>query len=306
MRIVVIGQQAFGEAVLKRLLEKGEQVVGVAAPATPAGSRPDPLRALADAKGIPVLSTRELKKPDVFQHYQAWKPDLNVMAFVTDILPEAVLMTPKLGTIQYHPSLLPRHRGANAMHWAVIQGETKTGLTVFWPDKGVDTGPVLLQKEVEIKPEDTLGSLYFGKLFPMGVDAMEEAVQLVKKGKTPRMPQDESKATYEKIVKEEDAKIDWSKPAQDVYNLIRACNPQPGAHSTLRFKKVKIYDCKMELKPVKNRPGQVFNVLNDQFSVALSGGVLHVMRLQPAGEPKMTAKEFIDAGRVAAGELLGM
>ena len=197
MRIVVVGQAPFGEAVLKRLLEKGAEVVGVSAPATPQGRRADPLHALAEEKRLPVFTTRDLKKDAVFNSLAALKPDLTIMAFVTDILAQRVLDVAKLGTIQYHPSLLPRHRGASAINWAIVQGEAKTGLTIFWPDKGVDTGPVILQKEVAIEPDDTLGSLYFDKLFPMGIDALLEAMELVQQGKAPRIPQDESQATSE-------------------------------------------------------------------------------------------------------------
>ena len=225
MKIVLIGQAAFGEQVLKRLLEKGEEVVGVSAPVTPAGGRPDPLWVLAEEKGLPVFGTRDLKKNEVFEQIASLEPDINVMAFVTDILDERVLEKPKLGTIQYHPSLLPKHRGASAMNWAIVTGEGRTGLTIFWPDRGVDTGPVLLQKEVDIGPDDTMGSLYFGNLFPMGVDAMAEAVDLVKSGKAPRTAQDDSKATSDPIFKEEHAVIDWGKPSQEVLQPDKGLQP---------------------------------------------------------------------------------
>ena len=305
MRIVVIGQAAFGEQVLKRLLEKGEQVVGVSAPATPEGGRPDPLRALAEEKGLPVFATRDLKKDDLFQSLAALQPDINVMAFVTDILAQRVLDAPKLGTIQYHPSLLPRHRGASAMNWAITQGESKTGLTIFWPDEGVDTGPMLLQKEAEIGPDDTLGSLYFGKLFPMGVDAVEEAVDLVKQGKAPRLSQDNSQATSEPIFKAEHAAIDWHKPAQEVYNLIRGSNPQPGAHTIHRSRRLGVFDCKLQTDPPRGLPGWVTGIDSDHFVVALDGGSLLVHRVQPAGSGKISAAELIAAGRINSGDRLG-
>jgi len=299
-----MGQAAFGEQVLAKLLEEGREVVGVSAPAgTP--ERPDPLAALAAQKGLPFCVTRDLKKDDGYNAYEALKPDLNVMAFVTDILAEQVLYTPKLGTIQYHPSILPRHRGASAMNWAVIQGETKTGLTVFWPDKGIDTGPVLLQKEVEVGPDETMGGLYFQKLFPMGVDAMAEAVALVEAGKAPELGQDESQATYEPICKDEHAGIDWSKPAAEVYNLIRGCNPQPGAHTTLRGEPLKIFDCKAEFEPVQGNPGEIVDLSDDAIRVALDGGSLIVQRVQPKGSAKVKAPEFITTAGLKLGERLG-
>ena len=136
-----------------------------------------------------------MRDPEVYEEFRKLKPDLNVLAFVTDIIPQRVLDLPRLGSIQYHPSLLPKHRGGSAINWAVINGETKTGLTIFWPDKGIDTGPILLQKEVEIGPDDTVGSLYFNKLFPLGVEALAESVQLVREGKAPRIAQDEAEAS---------------------------------------------------------------------------------------------------------------
>ncbi|MCH8283129.1 MAG: methionyl-tRNA formyltransferase [Chloroflexi bacterium] len=305
MRVVVIGQAAFGEAVLKRLLDEGEEIVGVSAPATREGARPDPLRALAEARDLPVFTTRELKKAEAFAAYAGVKPDLNVMAFVTDILAEQVLYEPALGTIQYHPSLLPRHRGASAMNWAIIQGDTRTGLTVFWPDKGIDTGPVLLQKEVEITPDDTLGSLYFGKLFDMGVEAMAESVALVKAGDAPRLPQDETQATYEPICGDEHAAIEWSRPASDVYNLVRGCNPQPAAHTTYQGKRLKIFDCALSNEAAEGRPGDVIAVNADAFVVGLNGGTLTVHRVQPEGSAKLKAPEFVEASGMRAGDRLG-
>jgi methionyl-tRNA formyltransferase len=305
MRIVVIGQAAFGEAVFKRLLERGEEVAGVSAPATPPGGRPDPLRAAAEERRLPVFTTRELKKPGVFEGYAALKPDLNVMAYVTNILAERVLFEPKLGTIQYHPSLLPRHRGASAMNWAIIQGESRTGLTIFWPDKGSDTGPVLLQREVAIERDDTLGSLYFSKLFPMGVDALAEAVALVKAGKAPRIRQDHARATYEPICGDEHAAIDWAKPASQVYNLIRGCNPQPGAHTVFKGRRLRVFDCALAPGPADGQPGQVLWVEGDSFTVALSGGALAIKRVQPEGSGKLKAPEFVATVGLKTGDRLG-
>ena len=306
MKIVLIGQAAFGEQVLKRLLEKGEEVVGVSAPVTPAGGRPDPLWVLAEEKGLPVFGTRDLKKNEVFEQLASLEPDINVMAFVTDILDERVLEKPKLGTIQYHPSLLPKHRGASAMNWAIVTGEGRTGLTIFWPDRGVDTGPVLLQKEVDIGPDDTMGSLYFGNLFPMGVDAMAEAVDLVKSGRAPRTAQDDSKATSDPIFKEEHAVIDWGKPSQEVYNLIRGSNPQPGAHTTHRGRKLRIFDCKLGTEPANLADGRVVSIFSDHFVVALNGGTLLVHRVQAEGASKVTAADFITAGKINGGDWLGL
>jgi methionyl-tRNA formyltransferase len=302
MRIVLIGQAAFGEAVLKALQEHGEEVVGVCAPATPAGGRPDPLRAAAEAAGLPVLPTRRLRRDEaVVQQYLDLKPDLNVMAFVTDIIPESVLFAPPYQTIQYHPSLLPLHRGASAINWAIIQGDTRTGLTIFWPDQGIDTGPVLLQKEVEIGPDDTVTSLYFNRLFPMGVEAIVESVDLVKRGNPPRIEQDHSKATYEAICRDEHTWIDWGADAQTVYNLIRGANPTPGANATIDGQQIKFFDSALQLGDPGALPGQVLEVSAEGVRIALNGGTLLVKRVQSPGAAKTPAGEWAATATIKAG-----
>ena len=205
MRIVVHGQQAFGKAVLERLLERKENVVGVFCAPDREGRPTDPLKELALERDLPVHQPTSWKTDEALELMRSFDPDLCVMAYVTLLVPQRVLDAPRRGTIQYHPSLLPKHRGPSSINWPIIQGETRTGLTIFWPDEALDEGPILLQKEVEIGPHDTLGSLYFNHLFPMGVDAMMEAVDLVRAGKAPRIPQDDSQATYESWCRKADA-----------------------------------------------------------------------------------------------------
>src|SRR5262249_43922497 len=150
MRIVVHGQQAFGKSVLEALLERGENVVGVYTAPDAQGGRADPLKEAAQSRGLPVYQPKSFRKdPAVREQFTSLAADLCVMAYATLIVPEAVLTLPTRGTIQYHPSLLPRHRGPSSINWPIIQGETRTGLTIFWPDNGLDTGPILLQKDVE-------------------------------------------------------------------------------------------------------------------------------------------------------------
>ena len=244
MRIVVHGQQAFGKAVLEALMKRGEEVVAVyVAPEKP-GAKADPLKEAALAAKLPVYQPDSYKKPEVLEEFKALKPDLQVMAFVTLFVPEEFLNLPTHGSIQYHPSLLPAYRGASAINWPIIKGETETGLSIFWPDNGLDTGDVLIQKKTPIGPNDTLGTVYFDRLFPMGVEAMLESVDLVKAGKAPRIKQDEAKATYEGRCGADNAKIDWGKPWEQIDRLIRGCNPAPGAWTTLDGKQLKIFDAK--------------------------------------------------------------
>jgi methionyl-tRNA formyltransferase len=304
MRIVCIGQAAFGEEVLRKLTEGGEEVVAVYTPPDSAGKR-NPLRETAMHMGIPVFQPRSMRVPDVYEEYKRLRPDLTVMAFVTTILPDSILNYPSLGAIQYHPSLLPEHRGGSAINWAIINGETKTGITIFWPDKGVDTGPILLQKEVEISPDDTVGSLYFEKLFPLGVEALVEAVELVKKGAAPRIPQDESQATYEGLCTEKDAMINWSAPIDRVYNLIRGTNPQPGATTYFHGSKLKIFDSSPIHDTDEGLPGQIVDIGADGFAVSVRRGAILVQRVQMNKSPKVEAAGFARQAGLVPGDRLG-
>lgn len=306
MRIALIGQAAFGEAVFNALRAAGEQIVAVSSvEGTP--ERPNPLWAAASAAGLPVFPTGRLKKKAVLDEYTATQPDLCVMAFVNHILPESVLFAPTHGSIQYHPSLLPRHRGRSAINWAIRMGDPVTGVTIFWTDKGIDTGPLLLQRDCPIAPDDTVGSLYFDRLFPMGVEMLTESVRLIREGRAPRIPQDESQATYEGPADDANSAITWFRPAREVYDLIRGSNPQPGAHAILYATKVRLFDCTITLFEDPNStggtqthggvdyatgPGAILAATDAQIDIALLGGVLHAKRLQREGGKKLTAGAF--------------
>jgi methionyl-tRNA formyltransferase len=308
MRIIVHGQQAFGKAVLEALLERGEEIVAAYCAPEKEGQRIDPLKEAAQARGLPVFQPKSFRKQEVWEEFAALKPDLCVMAYVTLFVPEEVLNLPTHGTIQYHPSLLPRHRGPSSINWPIIWGETRTGLTIFWPDNGLDTGPVLLQQEVPIKPDDTLGSLYFDSLFPMGVAAMLEGVDLVKAGKAPKVVQDEAQATYEGWCKKENVEIDWSKSADEVYNLIRGANPQPGAWTTVGGKTVQIFESRKVSgggTPGSGAPGTVTAVSGDTITVAAQGGAIEVQRVRPEGAGKVAAAEFAGSAGLKVGSKLG-
>jgi methionyl-tRNA formyltransferase len=316
MRIAIIGQAAFGEAVFRALHDAGEEIVAVSSVrGTP--ERPDALWAAAEAAGVPVFSTGRLKRPDVAQQYAATRPDLAVMAFVTHILPDEILAVPTQRTIEYHPSLLPRHRGRSAINWAVRMGDTVTGLTIFWVDHGIDTGPILLQRETPVRPDDTVGSLYFDRLFPMGVEAVAEAVRLVREGDAPRIAQDEAQATYEAPADDANSGIAWFTPAQQVYNLIRGSNPQPGAHCILYATKVRIFDASLTLLDDPEDtggtidtpsgtfaagPGSILAASDEQIDIALLGGVLHARRLQRDGGKKLAAAAFASEMGVEVGD----
>ena len=309
MRIVVNGQQAFGEAVLEALLGRGDAVVGVyAAPDRP-GGRPDPLKEAALAAGLPVRQPASFREPGVLEDFAALAPDLQVMAFVTALVPADLLETPTHGTIQYHPSLLPKHRGRSSINWPIILGETETGLTVFWPDGGLDTGDVLLQRRTAISPADTLGSVYFERLFPMGVEALLEAVDLVAAGTAPRIPQDEALATYERPCERATARIDWSRPWRQIHDLVRGCDPAPGAWTTCGDAVVQV----VAATPLPARgpeglggaPGDVAEVSDAGVAVACADGRMLVTRVRPAGGARVPAAEWAAAAGVEPGVRLG-
>ena len=279
-RIALIGQAAFGESVLNALVEHGENIVGVFCPPDREGRPADPIKTAAEGHGIPVLQFRRMRNQDCIDAFLALNADLCVMAFVTDIVPDAILEAPTHGTIQYHPSLLPLHRGPSSINWPIIQGDEKTGLTIFWPDKGLDTGPVLLQKETPIGPDDTLGSVYFGRLFPMGVDAMVESVDMVKAGNAPRIEQNHDDATYEGWCRAGDVIIDWDKPVGEIYNMIRGSDPSPGAGTTYGETGMRFFRASKSDGEASGAPGEVTEITDEGFRIAASGGSIFVGRVQ--------------------------
>ncbi|MDP2619836.1 MAG: methionyl-tRNA formyltransferase [Hyphomicrobiales bacterium] len=304
MRIVVHGQQAFGKAVLERLLERGEEVVGVFCAPDKEGRSRDALAEFAAEKGLPLHQPKSWKTPEALELMKSFNADLCVMAYVILLVPQPVLDAPKLGTIQYHPSLLPKHRGPSSINWSIAMGETKTGLTIFWPDEALDEGPILLQREVEIGPDETLGDVYFKKLFPLGVDAMMEAVDLVRDGTAPKVQQDHSEATYESWFKRDLVKIDWGRPAAEIYNLIRAANPQPGAWTELKGEAVSIFDSARD-DAATGAPGQIVAVSDDGITVAAGKGGILVKRVRPSSGAKIPASEFAAQSGLKASDTLG-
>jgi methionyl-tRNA formyltransferase len=246
-----------------------------------------------------------MRDADAIVAFQGLSADVCVMAFVTDIVPDEILQDPKLGTIQYHPSLLPLHRGPSSINWAVIQGDATTGLTIFWPDKGLDTGPVLLQKQVKIGPNDTTGSLYFEKLFPLGVSALAEAVTLVREGTAPRIEQDHSLATYESWCKASDVTIDWGNPVGDLHNLIRGSDPSPGSGTFFEGSEIRFYRTTRHDEVTGSTAGEVASVDDEGFTVAAIGGSLTVRRVKPAGPRKLAAGEWAKAIGLKPGDRFG-
>ena len=304
MRIVINGQQAFGKACLDAIMEKGVDEVVAVYTAPDAEGRPfDPIKQAALDHGLPVRQPDTYADDAVLDGLRALDADLMVLAYVTIFVPEAARQVPKSGTICFHPSLLPLHRGPSSINWPIIWGAEKTGLTIFWPDDGLDEGDILLQKEVGIAADDTLGSVYFGKIFQLGVDSVLEAIDLVRTGAAPRIPQDESRATYESWCRAANVRIDWQRAATEIYNLIRGSNPQPGAWTTLDGETLQIFDC--EKASGSGRVGRVCAVDGESFTVTAGRGGIRVKRVRLGKGPKIAAADFIRDTGLEAGRRLG-
>jgi methionyl-tRNA formyltransferase len=309
MKIAIVGQQDFGKAVLEAFLARKDEVAGVfCAPEKP-GARPDALKVAAQEKGVQVFQFSSLKSPEAHDAMKKLGADIGIMAFVLQFAPQDFVKIPKHGTIQYHPSLLPLYRGPSSINWPIIRGDRKTGLTIFRPNDGLDEGPVVLQKETEIGPDDTLGTVYFDRLFPMGVKAMLEAADLVVSNKHKEVVQDESRATYEGWCRKAEAKLNWANHVDFVYNTIRGCNPAPGAWTTLEGKELQIFDArKLPVRTfgaVKGKIGEVVEATEKSFQVTAQGGRIEVLRAKLADGKKVAAGELLAAGLIKGGALLG-
>ena len=309
MKIAIIGQQDFGKAVLEAFLARGDTVAGVFCAPEKAGARPDALKVAAQDKGVQVFQFASLKAPEAHQKLKELGVDIGIMAFVLQFAPQEFVKIPKHGTIQYHPSLLPKFRGPSSINWPIIKGETKTGLTIFRPNDGLDEGEVVLQKEAPISADDTLGSVYFERLFPMGVAAMVEAADLVVAGKHRETVQDESLASYEGWCREAEARVSWANHVDFVYNVIRGCNPAPGAWTTLNGTKLQIFDARKHpvrtFGTVKGKIGEVSEVGPQSFSVTAQGGRIEILKAKFGDGKKLSAAEAAAAAGIKAGTLLG-
>ncbi len=303
MRIVVHGQQAFGKAVLEKLLERGENVVAVCTAPTKEGRPEDPLAELAREKGIALHQPASWKTPEALELMQSFDADVCMMAYVLMFVPKAVREAPKYGTFQYHPSLCPLHRGPSSINWPIAMGEQQTGLTIFWPNDELDEGPILMQKSCAIGPDETLGDVYFKKLFPMGVAAMIESLDLVKAGIIVKHDQRLDAGSYESWFRKADAEVIWAEPVADQYNKIRAANPAPGAWTTHKGEIVQIYDS--QKTEGEGAPGTVVAISEEGVEVQGNGGRILMKRARPAGGDKQPAAEWAAAAGISVGDTLG-
>ncbi len=306
MRIALIGQAAFAERALELLHSRGEEIVHVFAPPDAPGGRPDPLKARALELGVPLSQPASFRGDAAFEQFRALDAELAVLAFATLIVPERILYAPRHKSICFHPSLLPRHRGASAINWAIIRGDATTGVTWLWPDKGIDTGPILIQRSVPISDADTVGSLYFNRLFPLGIETMVEAIELIKTARAPAITQDENLATYDPPCRDEHARVVFSRPAREVFNLVRGCDPQPGAFANLDSERLRLYEPSLEAGRGQNPPGTILAIDTDGMKVALDDATMIIRRVRLDDSPKKVApQDLAAAGRLRASARLG-
>jgi methionyl-tRNA formyltransferase len=292
--------------VLEAFLARGDEVAGVFCIPDKPGTRPDALRADALALGLQVFTFASLRSAEATQAMRSLDADLGIMAYVLQFAPQEFVNIPRFGTIQFHPSLLPRHRGPSSISWPIALGARETGVSIFRPTDGLDEGPVVLQKACDIGPDETLGELYFNKLFPLGVAALLEAADLVTAGRHVERPQDEARATYEGWMHEQECRIHWAGPLDHVYDLIRACNPAPGAWTELAGTKVRVYDCRKHVVgrfvAGGHRPGDIAGVTEQSVLVWAQGGLIEIFKLRPEGGGKMNAGEFARERGLAVSE----
>jgi methionyl-tRNA formyltransferase len=305
LRIAIFGQALFGREVGERLADDGHEVVGVYAP--PAGSRPDPLAALADQRGWQLFRYERFRRkgraiPELLDEYRSLGAELNVLPFTTAILPEQIVDHPTHGSLCFHPSILPAYRGGAALAWQIISGATESGVSVFRVSGGVDEGPIAIQKRgVAISSTDTTASLYFDKLYPLGVEAMVEAVSRVADGTVIFTAQSENGASFQGLVTDEVARIDWSRPAEDIDRLIRGCTPGPGAIVEHAGEIVRLFGSRLLDGDCDAPAGTVLGSEGDELLIAAGRSRIAISKIRRAEGKKLAAA----AARVALDVRLG-
>jgi len=309
MKIALIGQQDFGKAVLEAFLARGDSVAAVFCAPEKEGAKADPMRVAAQEKGLKVYQLPNLKGPEAVQAMKDANADIGIMAFVLQFAPQEFVNIPKHGTIQYHPSLLPKYRGPSSINWPIAKGEKKTGLTIFRPTDGLDEGAVILQKETEISEDDTLGTVYFDRLFPMGVKAMLEAADLVVACKHKEVAQDESKASYEGWFRANESKVSWNNHVDFIHDLVRGADPAPGAWTTIGGKKLQLFGSKKHLVrtfgAVKGKIGEITAITDAGMRVTAQGGQIEISKVKAEDTKKISAQEWSKGAGVGTGTILG-
>lgn len=304
-RVVFLGTPAFAVPSLSAVAGSETVTLVVTNPDRPSGrgqalSMP-PVKAEAQRLGLPVFQPEKAKHPDSVARIAAEKPDLIVVVAYGQILPKSILDIPLRGCVNVHASLLPKYRGAAPINWAVARGERVTGVTIMKMDVGMDTGPMLLVREMPISEDDTAGTL-FDKLSLLGAEALSDALRGLREGTLPETPQDDRLASYAPMLTKEHGRIDWSRPAGEVRNLVRAMTPWPTAFTLHAGKALKVLSA--SLCEGRGEPGEILEVGRDGIVVACGEGALALGRVQPEGGREMPSRDYARGRRVKKGERL--
>lgn len=297
MRVVFMGTPEFAATPLEMLIKENIDIIAVVTqPDRPVGRKriitPPPVKALAMKYNIPVYQPEKVRDEDFIKALDSFKPDLIAVVAFGQILPRQVLEIPKIGCINVHASLLPKYRGAAPIQWAIINGEKVTGVTTMWMDEGLDTGDIFLQEPIEIREDWTALDLS-KELSVLGGKLLLTTLEHIKSGKIIKKPQDNEKATYAPILKKEIGKIDWSKSAEEIVNLIRGTYPWPCAYTTRNGKAIKIFKARTFTSGKEPAPGKFRGLIKDEgFLVGTGTEDILVIELQEAGGKRMKATEY--------------
>jgi len=309
MRIVFMGTPEFAVPSLEALLKSDDQVVGIVTqPDRPKGRgqslTSSPIKLIAEREKLPILQPTKMKDPMFLDALTAWKPDVITVAAFGRILPPAILNLPPRGCINVHGSLLPKYRGAGPIQWAIIDGETETGITTMLMDEGMDTGAILLQERLAIAPKDTAGTLS-PRLAELGGRLLIKTLAQLKAGTLVSHQQDHARATMAPLLKKEDGMIDWTISATAIANRIRGLTPWPGAYTFAGEDRWTIWRAAAVTKQVTELPGTVMHVTKDAVHVATGDGVLMLAELQPANRRRMTVSQYLAGHPISVGSILG-
>ena len=309
MRIVYMGTPDFAVLPLEKLVEAGHEVLAVYTQPDRPRQRgkqftPTPVKARSLELGLPVYTPEKINAPEVLEQLASLKADIFVVVAYGQFLSEKLFTLPPYGCINIHASLLPAYRGAAPIHWAIINGEKRSGVTIMYIDKGMDSGDMLLRRETEIGPEEDTGSLH-DRLCEMGAELLLEALQRIEDGTATRQPQDHQAATFASLLKKEHEIIDWSRPAQAIHDQIRGLSPWPGCHSSWQGKRLKIRASLVLEQQSSAAPGTIIAADKQGLTVACGSGCLLLQQVQPEGKSLMDAAAFVRGYHPQTGELLG-
>jgi len=309
LRVLFVGTPAFAVPTLQAILESSHKVLSVITqPDRPAGRgrilKPSPVKSTALKAGLKVMEPQRAGDPDCLREIRLLKPDVAVVVAYGQILPPAFLEIPPLGCLNLHASLLPRHRGAAPIAWAILMGDEVTGLSVIQMDEGLDTGPVLSFVKTPIGVEEDAQELS-ERLSLLGAGLMVESLDKLEKGELVCSPQRDEEATYAPRLRKQDGRIIWEETAQRVCRKVRAMLPWPAAYTSWRGKQLKILKARALALESDQRPGTILKARGESLWIATGKGILEVLKLQPEARPIMTAQAFISGRGMSEGEILG-